>query len=129
MRLRRFDRYCVNFDPPRTSEQAAALALLRTVTTLSTCTAHGSWATRGRVVEPALGRRIALKMFGLGMAAGAAGLATLNNGTVSTAETALLLPAGKSLEKFTTRLSRAPRPSGLRDRADDPERSDPMGSC
>jgi len=48
-------------------------------------------------------------MFGLGMAAGAAGLATLNNGTVSTAETALLLPAGKSLEKFTARLSRAPR--------------------
>ncbi len=43
------------------------------------------------------------------MAAGAAGLATLNNGTVSTAETALLLPAGKSLEKFTARLSRAPR--------------------
>jgi hypothetical protein len=36
-------------------------------------------------------------------------LATLNNGTVSTAETALLLPAGKSLEKFTARLSRAPR--------------------
>src|SRR3981081_1632792 len=46
-------------------------------------------------------------MFGLGMGAGAAGLATLNNGTVSTAETALLLPAGKSLEKFTARLSRA----------------------
>jgi hypothetical protein len=36
MRLRRFDRYCVNFDPPRTSEQPGALALPRTVTTLST---------------------------------------------------------------------------------------------
>ena len=43
------------------------------------------------------------------MAAGAAGLGTLNNGTASTTETALLLPAGKSLEKFTARLSRAPR--------------------
>src|SRR3981189_914181 len=95
MRLRRFDRYCVNFDPPRTSEQPAALALLRTVTTLSTCTAHGSWATRGRFVEPALGRRIALKMFGLGMAAGAAGLATLNKWAGGTHATALARPRGK----------------------------------
>src|SRR3977135_4457718 len=41
MRLRRFDRYCVNFDPPRTSEQLAALSLLRTVATL--CPGSAAW--------------------------------------------------------------------------------------
>jgi hypothetical protein len=60
-------------------------------------------------MEPAAGRRFALKMFGLGMAAGAAGLATLNNEAASTAEPSLLPPAGKSLEKLGRRLNRAPR--------------------
>ncbi|HEX4553552.1 MAG TPA: transcriptional initiation protein Tat [Xanthobacteraceae bacterium] len=43
------------------------------------------------------------------MAAGAAGLATLNNEAASTAEPSLPAPAGKSLEKFTVHLNRAPR--------------------
>src|SRR4051794_34849980 len=60
-------------------------------------------------MKPAAGRRFALKMFGLGMAAGAAGLATLNNEAASTAEPSLLPPAGKSLERLSRRLNRAPR--------------------
>lgn len=60
-------------------------------------------------METVPGRRFALMTMGLGMAAGAAGLAALPDGTARAAEPVLLPPEAKSLEELTARLSRAPR--------------------
>ena len=60
-------------------------------------------------MDTAPGRRAALTMMGLGIAAGAAGLAALHGGVASAAEASLLLPGAKSLEELTARLSRTPR--------------------
>jgi hypothetical protein len=60
-------------------------------------------------MHTALGRRVALTMMGLGIAAGAAGLAAPHGGVVSAAEASLLPPGAKSLEELTARLSRTPR--------------------
>src|SRR6266849_10589871 len=60
-------------------------------------------------MKTALGRRFALMTMGLGMAAGAAGLASLHDGAARAAEPSLLPPEAKSLEELTARLSRAPR--------------------
>src|SRR5947209_1212185 len=46
---------------------------------------------------------------GLGIAAGATGLAAIRDGAASAAEPSLLPPEAKSLEELTARLSRAPR--------------------
>src|SRR5258708_30501969 len=59
-------------------------------------------------MKTALGRRFALMTMGLGMAAGAAGLAALYDGMASAAEPSLLPPEAKSLEELAARLSRAP---------------------
>ena len=48
-------------------------------------------------------------MMGLGIAAGAAGLAALHGGVTSAAEASLLPPGAKSLEDLTARLSKTPR--------------------
>ena len=48
-------------------------------------------------------------MMGLGIAAGAAGLAALHGGVASAAEASLLPPGAKSLEDLTARLSKTPR--------------------
>ena len=55
------------------------------------------------------GRRFALMTMGLGMVAGATGLAALPNGMAGAAEPSLLPPEAKSLEELTARLNRAPR--------------------
>jgi hypothetical protein len=60
-------------------------------------------------MDTAPGRRDALKMMGLGIAAGAAGLAALPGGVASAAEASLLPPGAKSLEELTAHLSRTPR--------------------
>jgi hypothetical protein len=60
-------------------------------------------------METAPGRRFALKTMGLGMAAGAAGLAALRDGAARAAEPSLLSPEAKSLEELTARLSKARR--------------------
>jgi len=60
-------------------------------------------------VETAPGRRFALRTMGLGMAAGAAGLAALRDGMARAAEPSLLSPEAKSLEELTARLSKARR--------------------
>src|SRR5258708_8533563 len=60
-------------------------------------------------MKTAPGRRRALMTMGLGMAAGAAGLAALDGGVASAAEASLLPPGAKSLEELTARLSRTPR--------------------
>jgi hypothetical protein len=60
-------------------------------------------------MDTAPGRRDALKMMGVGIAAGAAGLAALPGGVASAAETSLLPPGAKSLEELTAHLSRTPR--------------------
>jgi len=60
-------------------------------------------------MKTALGRRFALMTMGLGMAAGAAGLAALHEGAARAAEPSLLPPEAKSLQELTARLSRAPR--------------------
>ena len=60
-------------------------------------------------MKTALGRRFALMTMGLGMAAGAAGLASLHDGAARAAEPSLLPPEAKSLQELTARLSRAPR--------------------
>src|SRR5258708_26619904 len=60
-------------------------------------------------MKAALGRRFALMTMGLGMAAGAAGLASLHDGAARAAEPSLLPPEAKSLQELTARLSRAPR--------------------
>src|SRR5258708_667529 len=60
-------------------------------------------------MKTAPGRRFALMTMGLGMAAGAGGLAALYDGMASAAEPSLLPPEAKSLEELAARLSRAPR--------------------
>lgn len=55
------------------------------------------------------GRRFALITMGLGMAAGAAGLAARHDGAARAAEPSLLPPGTNSLEELTARLSGAPR--------------------
>jgi hypothetical protein len=60
-------------------------------------------------MDTAPGRRVALTMMGLGIAAGAAGLAGLHAGVASAAEASLLPPGATSLEELTARLSRTPR--------------------
>jgi len=55
------------------------------------------------------GRRFALMTMGLGMVAGATGLAALRDGVASAAEPSLLPSGAQSLEELTARLSRAPR--------------------
>src|ERR1700737_2084071 len=60
-------------------------------------------------METAPGRRFALRTMGLGMAAGAAGLAALRDGMARAAEPSLLSPEAKSLEELTARLSKARR--------------------
>jgi hypothetical protein len=55
------------------------------------------------------GRRFALMTMGLGMVAGATGLATLHDGAASAAEPSLVPPGAKSLEELAARLSRTPR--------------------
>jgi hypothetical protein len=55
------------------------------------------------------GRRFALMTMGLGMVAGATGLAALRDGVASAAEPSLLPSGAKSLEELTARLNRAPR--------------------
>src|SRR6266852_7931130 len=60
-------------------------------------------------MDTAPGRRVALTTMGLGIAAGAAGLAALHGGVASAAEASLLPPGAKSLEELTARLSRTPR--------------------
>src|SRR5580704_13324592 len=54
-------------------------------------------------------RRFALMTMGLGMVAGATGLAALRDGVASAAEPSLLPSGAKSLEELTARLNRAPR--------------------
>src|SRR5260370_18489290 len=61
------------------------------------------------VMKTAPGRRVALRTMGLGMVAGAAGLAALHDGAVRAGEPSLVPPEAKSLEELTARLSRAPR--------------------
>src|SRR6266852_125606 len=60
-------------------------------------------------MDTAPGRRVALTTMGLGIAAGAAGLARLHGGVARAAEASLLPPGAKSLEALTARLSRSPR--------------------
>ena len=60
-------------------------------------------------MDTAPGRRAALTMMGLGIAAGAAGLAALHGGVASAAEARLLPPGATSLKELTARLSRTPR--------------------
>src|SRR6266404_4035818 len=60
-------------------------------------------------MDTAPGRRAALTMMGLGIAAGAAGLAALHGGVASAAEAPLLPPGATSLKELTARLSRTPR--------------------
>src|SRR6202035_2299278 len=60
-------------------------------------------------MKTAPGRRFALMTMGLGMVAGAAGLAALHDGAASAAEPSLLPPDARSLEELTARLSTAPR--------------------
>jgi hypothetical protein len=60
-------------------------------------------------METAPGRRAALTMMGLGIAAGAAGFAALHGGVASAAEASLLPAGATSLEQLAARLSRAPR--------------------
>ena len=60
-------------------------------------------------MKPVPGRRAALMRIGLGMAAGAAGLAALHDRTARAGEPSLLPPEATSLEELTARLSRAPR--------------------
>ena len=60
-------------------------------------------------MKTAPGRRFALMTMGLGVAAGAAGLAGLHDGAARAAEPSLLPPEAKSLEELTARLSRVPR--------------------
>src|SRR5260370_27882659 len=61
------------------------------------------------MMDTAPGRRVALTRMGLGIAAGAAGLAALHGGVASAAEAYLLPPGAKSLEELTPRLSTTPR--------------------
>ena len=56
-------------------------------------------------MKTAPGRRFALMTMGLGMVAGAAGLAALHDGAASAGEPSLLPPEAKSLEDRTARLS------------------------
>ena len=60
-------------------------------------------------MDTAPGRRAALTMMGLGIAAGAAGLAALHGGVASAAAAPLLPPGATSLKELTARLSRTPR--------------------
>jgi hypothetical protein len=60
-------------------------------------------------METAPGRRAALTMMGLGIAAGAAGLAALHGGVAGAAEASLLPAGATSLEQLAARLSRTPR--------------------
>ena len=60
-------------------------------------------------MKAAPGRRSALKAMGLGVVAGAAGLAALNDAVANAAESSLLPADAKSLNELTARLSRAPR--------------------
>jgi hypothetical protein len=60
-------------------------------------------------MDSAPGRRVALMAIGLGIAAGAAGLAAEREGATGEAEPSLLPPGAGSLEELTARLSRAPR--------------------
>ncbi|MEN3380678.1 MAG: hypothetical protein V7608_722 [Hyphomicrobiales bacterium] len=60
-------------------------------------------------METVLARRFALMTMGLGIAAGAAGLAALHDGAARAAEPSLLPPEAESLEELTARLSKAPR--------------------
>jgi hypothetical protein len=55
------------------------------------------------------GRRRVLITMGLGVVAGATGVAALHDGVASAGEPSLLPPGAKSLEDLTARLSRAPR--------------------
>jgi hypothetical protein len=55
------------------------------------------------------GRRVTLMTMGLGIAAGVAGLASIQAGSAVPAEVSLLPPGAKSLQDLTVRLSRAPR--------------------
>ena len=59
-------------------------------------------------MKTAPGRRFALMTMGLGMVAGAAGLAALHDGAASAAEPSLLPPEAKSLEDRTARLCTEP---------------------
>src|SRR5258708_12946964 len=72
------------------------------------CDGEVSQPARGSVMKTALGRRFALMTMGLGMAAGAAGLASLHDGAARAAEPSLLPPEAKSLQELTARLSRPP---------------------
>ncbi len=60
-------------------------------------------------MKTAPGRRFALMTMGLGMVAGAAGLAALHDGVASAAGVSLLPSGAKFLEELTARLSTAPR--------------------
>ncbi|HXA39911.1 MAG TPA: hypothetical protein VNW53_12995 [Phenylobacterium sp.] len=60
-------------------------------------------------MKTAPGRRLALMSLGLGMAAGAAGLAAPHDGVAAAAEPSLLPPGAKSLAELTDRLRQAPR--------------------
>src|SRR6266851_2583608 len=60
-------------------------------------------------MKTAPGRRFALMSMGLGMVAGATGIAALGDGVASAAEAFLLPPGAKSLDELTARVSRAPR--------------------
>jgi hypothetical protein len=73
------------------------------------CDGEVSQPARGSVMKTAPGRRFALMTMGLGMAAGAAGLAALQDGAARAAEPSLEPPGAKSLQELTARLSRAPR--------------------
>src|SRR6266404_212245 len=64
---------------------------------------------RPSTMDTVPGRRAALTMMGLGIAAGAAGLAALHGGVASAAEAPLLPPGAKSQEELTAHLSRTPR--------------------
>ncbi len=60
-------------------------------------------------MKTAPGRRSALMSMGLGIVAGATGVAALGDGVASAAEAFLLPPGAKSLDELTARLNRAPR--------------------
>jgi hypothetical protein len=68
-----------------------------------------SQAPGRRAVGAEAGRRGTLTTMGLGIAAGVAGLATMQAATANAAELSLLPPGAKSLADLALRLSRAPR--------------------
>src|SRR2546427_9862666 len=67
-------------------------------------------------------------MMGLGIAAGAAGLAALRGGVASAAEASLLPPGAKIARRSHRSPEQDTATPGLQNGADDPERSGSMGS-